>query len=49
MGVQIRILNVSTIGEIEAAFATLAHERPVALFVVADSFKIASRRPRPDR
>jgi hypothetical protein len=36
-------LASSTIGEIEAAFATLAHERPDALFVVADSF-FTSRR-----
>jgi putative tryptophan/tyrosine transport system substrate-binding protein len=43
MGMQIRILNASTIGEIEAAFATLAHERPDPLFVVADSF-FTSRR-----
>jgi putative tryptophan/tyrosine transport system substrate-binding protein len=33
MGMQIRILNASTIGEIEAAFAGLARERPDALFV----------------
>jgi putative ABC transport system substrate-binding protein len=38
MGMQIRILNASTIGEIEAAFATLARERPDALFVTPDSF-----------
>jgi ABC-type uncharacterized transport system substrate-binding protein len=49
MGMQIRILNVSTIGEIQAAFGTLAHERPDALFVVPDNFRIASRRPRRDR
>jgi putative ABC transport system substrate-binding protein len=36
MGMQIRILNASTIGEIEAAFATLARERPDALFVSPD-------------
>jgi putative ABC transport system substrate-binding protein len=35
---QIRILNASTIGEIEAAFATLARERPDALFVPPDAF-----------
>jgi putative ABC transport system substrate-binding protein len=40
---QIQILNATTIGEIDAAFATLAHERPDALFVSADSF-FASRR-----
>ncbi len=38
MGMQFRILNASTIGEIEAAFATLARERPDALFVATDSF-----------
>jgi putative tryptophan/tyrosine transport system substrate-binding protein len=38
MGMQIRILNASTIGEIEAAFATLARERPDALFVAPDGF-----------
>ena len=49
MGIQIWILNVSTINEIQAAFGTLAHERPDALFVVPDNFRIASRRPRRDR
>ena len=43
MGMQIRILNASTIGEIEAAFATLARERPDALFVAPDAF-FTSRR-----
>jgi putative tryptophan/tyrosine transport system substrate-binding protein len=43
MGMQIRILNASTIDEIEAAFATLARERPDALFVAADAF-FSSRR-----
>jgi putative ABC transport system substrate-binding protein len=38
MGMQIRILNASTIGEIDAAFATLARERPDALFVATDTF-----------
>jgi putative ABC transport system substrate-binding protein len=36
MGMQIRILNASTIGEIEAAFAVLARERSDALFVAPD-------------
>src|SRR5271166_5561559 len=31
MGMQIKILNASTSGEINAAFATFAHERPDAL------------------
>jgi putative ABC transport system substrate-binding protein len=35
---QIRILNTATIGEIDAAFATLARERPDALFVGSDAF-----------
>jgi putative ABC transport system substrate-binding protein len=38
MGMQIRIFNASTIGEIDAAFATLARERPDALFVATDIF-----------
>ena len=43
MGLQIQILNATTIGEIDAAFATLARERPDALFVAGDSF-FTSRR-----
>jgi putative tryptophan/tyrosine transport system substrate-binding protein len=43
VGLQIRILNATTTGEIEAAFATLARDRPDALFVAADGF-YASRR-----
>jgi ABC-type uncharacterized transport system substrate-binding protein len=43
LGLQIRILNASTIGEIDAAFATLARERPNALFVANDAF-FTSRR-----
>jgi putative ABC transport system substrate-binding protein len=38
MGLQIQILNATTIGEIDAAFATLARERPDALFVAPDGF-----------
>src|SRR5262245_33890750 len=38
MGVQLQIFNTSTSGEINAAFATLAQERPDALFVSADPF-----------
>jgi putative ABC transport system substrate-binding protein len=34
IGLQIRVLNATTIGEIDAAFAILARERPDALFVV---------------
>jgi putative tryptophan/tyrosine transport system substrate-binding protein len=43
MGLQVRMLNASTIGEIDAAFAVLAGERPDALFVGPDGF-FASRR-----
>ena len=38
IGLQIRVLKASTSGEIDAAFAVLAHERPDALFVAADPF-----------
>jgi putative ABC transport system substrate-binding protein len=38
MGLQIQILNATTIGEIDVAFATLARERPDALFVAPDAF-----------
>jgi putative tryptophan/tyrosine transport system substrate-binding protein len=43
IGLQIHVLNASTSGEIDAAFATLARERPDALFVAPDSF-FTSRR-----
>ena len=43
MGMQIHILNATTIGEIDAAFAVLAHDRSDALFVAADTF-LTSRR-----
>jgi putative ABC transport system substrate-binding protein len=43
IGLQIQILNATTIGEINAAFATFASERPDALFVAPDGF-FASRR-----
>src|SRR5215471_19193399 len=43
IGLQLHILNATTIGEIDAAFATLARERPDALFVAGDTF-FASRR-----
>ena len=36
LGLQIQILNATTSGEINAAFATLARERPDALFVGGD-------------
>jgi putative ABC transport system substrate-binding protein len=38
IGLQIQILNATTIGEIDAVFATFAHERPDALFITGDSF-----------
>jgi putative ABC transport system substrate-binding protein len=43
IGLQIEILNASTIGEIDAAFTTLARERSDALFVMSDAF-FAGRR-----
>jgi putative tryptophan/tyrosine transport system substrate-binding protein len=43
MGLQIEILNASTIGEIDAAFATLARERLDALLVAGDAFLISRR------
>ena len=38
IGLQVQMLNATTIGEIDAAFATFAHERPDALFVASDGF-----------
>jgi putative ABC transport system substrate-binding protein len=43
IGLQINVLNASTSREIDAAFATLARERPDALFVSPDAF-FTSRR-----
>ena len=43
IGVQLGVLKASTIGEIDAAFTTLASERPDALFVGPDGF-FSSRR-----
>jgi putative tryptophan/tyrosine transport system substrate-binding protein len=43
IGLQIQVLNATTIGEIDAAFASLAHDRPDALFVSADAFLFARR------
>ena len=37
-GLQIQILKASTIGEINAAFASFEHVRPDALFVAGDAF-----------
>ena len=38
MGLQMQVLNASTSRDIDAAFATLARERPDGLFVAADPF-----------
>ena len=43
LGLQIQILNASTIGEIDSAFATLARERPDALLVTGDAFFVGRR------
>ena len=43
IGMQIQVLNVSNSREVDAAFATLASERPDALFVAGDPF-LNSRR-----
>jgi putative ABC transport system substrate-binding protein len=44
IGLQIHVLNASTSREIDAAFATLARERPDALIVAPDSFFLFSGR-----
>jgi putative tryptophan/tyrosine transport system substrate-binding protein len=38
MGLQVRILNATTSGEIDVAFASFAQDRPDVLFVAADAF-----------
>jgi putative ABC transport system substrate-binding protein len=43
IGLQIQVLNASTSREIDAAFASLARERPDALFVAPDGFFISHR------
>jgi ABC-type uncharacterized transport system substrate-binding protein len=43
IGLQIQVLNASTIREIEAAFATLVRDRADALFVAPDAFFISRR------
>jgi putative ABC transport system substrate-binding protein len=43
MGFQVEILNAATIGEIDAAFATLTRERSDALLVAADAFFLDRR------
>jgi len=41
IGLQIQILNATTIGEIDAAFTTIERERPDALFVTGDAFFVS--------
>src|SRR5262249_26544707 len=41
LGLQIKIVNAATIGEIDAAFASFARERPDALFVAPDGFFVS--------
>jgi putative tryptophan/tyrosine transport system substrate-binding protein len=43
LGLQIQILNATTIGEIDAAFARIARERPDALFVAPDGLFLSRR------
>jgi putative ABC transport system substrate-binding protein len=43
LGLQIQILKARSIGEIDAAFATLERERPDALFVAGDAFFLDRR------
>jgi putative ABC transport system substrate-binding protein len=44
IGLQIHVLNASTSREIDAAFATLARERPDALFVESDALFLSGGR-----
>ena len=41
MGLQTQIFNATTIGEIDAAFATFSQERPDAVFVAGEAFFIS--------
>jgi putative ABC transport system substrate-binding protein len=41
IGLQIQTVNAATIGEIDAAFASFARERPDALFVAPDGFLVS--------
>jgi putative ABC transport system substrate-binding protein len=43
IGLQINVLNASTSRDIDAAFATLARDRPDALFIAPDAFLISRR------
>ena len=38
LGLQVQMLNATTVGEIDAVFATLAREHPDTLFVAPDTF-----------
>jgi putative ABC transport system substrate-binding protein len=44
IGLQLEILNATTIGEIDATFATFTNDRPDALFVGGDAFFYSRRR-----
>jgi putative tryptophan/tyrosine transport system substrate-binding protein len=43
LGLQIQVLNASTTGEIDAAFASVAHEHAEAVFVAADAIFVNHR------
>jgi putative ABC transport system substrate-binding protein len=43
IGLQIQVFNATTIGEIDAAFAIFARERPDVLFVAGDAFFVSRR------
>jgi putative tryptophan/tyrosine transport system substrate-binding protein len=43
VGMQLQLLHASTVSEIDDAFATLARERPDALFVAPDTFFVSRR------
>jgi putative tryptophan/tyrosine transport system substrate-binding protein len=43
LGLQIQVLTATTMAEIDAAFTTLAKERPDALFLASDSFFLDRR------
>jgi putative ABC transport system substrate-binding protein len=43
LGLQIQTLNATTIGEIDAAFASFARDRPDALFVAPDGLFVSRR------
>jgi len=43
LGLQTQVFHATTIGEIDAAFAAMAQERPDALFLAADPFFLSRR------